>query len=971
MANSKEITQIPVPQKWETSVSRGDNATVRSIESTGHAIEEAIREGAKLISPFYTAIPESGDPNTQAIFHGDLRLIFDYSLTPNPNLWVQHVINGLELEKYQNDKNSNYDGFSTPDGARGEAIKLAQDAARFLIDNWHLQPTWLKYYICAPLEQIHIVVPAILFGAGNGSAILPSIYFNMVRRIYKFINNNNGFASKAMSRLLNLYPSFDSATQSSLKTHKNYPCILLPFAVTNEQIASREVGWDKLKNLTPELLGDGIFEECLVDKVEMPNYLTALTAFYLSYNQDGQKNSKLINPVRIWECHAIRVCWYNHKHFQEPLYRISQIFQDLIISTHPSNTHSTRPNETRRTPFLIMRDCACKDFKKFIDCGCDCEVASPIELALNPDLHIKRANKPRTANGHPNRNFYSDYDLLYHSKIDNNGEGTDTIVGVAMQVTHLVTRGNQLQVLQINIPNRATLFLPVKGFKHFKEIDSRFLSLPKFIHPSLSNNTNLLRLFYNYLIAKKTHTNEPIELVKFSGWSEVFGNGQLFYIQHRKQIFYKLLQGALVSITNKETDLSFVPAESGTIPHIESAWLVFAVCLAFSAYLLPFSKLSGAGFFFSGEDVQRITNMAGLMCADIGITKYINSPNQTDNTIHWTKAAKSHEEIKILFNHRLLKLDRIETLKPAKLKQTISNLLSGSGVSKKNNLNSYPKKQPKSVKNVGASIFPLRPGLIFVTTREHPKPASNSARQIDINVGIQPLSPSDRKLIYQYSELPLQSLTLTPGQTFANKLVQLFLPTTNKCNITNKINESMVNFLNEVSPGGESVISIVADRFALVAAAGELASKMGLLQNTREDISEKIQWCYHEWLRQYMLKHSKVGEDSIIENLKKVIEKNKNRITSDKSEATTEDHSLLAPFGYLFEKDGQSYLLCLSESLPREIKKSNSLKRMLSDRGVLLRKETDKAFASVRWIPKLKKSIHGYLLNLDKLKIKL
>ncbi len=168
-------------------------------------------------------------------------------------------------------------------------------------------------------------------------------------------------------------------------------------------------------------------------------------------------------------------------------------------------------------------------------------------------------------------------------------------------------------------------------------------------------------------------------------------------------------------------------------------------------------------------------------------------------------------------------------------------------------------------------------------------------------------------------------------------------------NLSSRLNDLMAAFIKWLLPNDASgQAQRVATRFALVAVAGELATKAGLTGWQEEEASNGVKACFDNWLEGFGGTGNKESSN-IIAHVKGFIEAHgASRFESVNSEGS---ERIINRVGFIRYKDDQMEHLIMPEAFKRELCSGYDVKtvtRVLIDAGILLTDNNGKHQQNVR-----------------------
>ncbi|GGL92249.1 hypothetical protein GCM10010099_05450 [Streptomyces cinereus] len=314
--------------------------------------------------------------------------------------------------------------------------------------------------------------------------------------------------------------------------------------------------------------------------------------------------------------------------------------------------------------------------------------------------------------------------------------------------------------------------------------------------------------------------------------NRVFGQGELIVYQHNaaQKTHYK----------QKGNLESWRKAISEKVA--EQFKIVFAISIAFSGQLLPLVNENGGGFHFVGSSSKGKSLTLKIACAVWGLPKeYIHS---------WRATSNSQENIAAQHNHGFIALDEINLANPSTIGDVVYMLADGEG---KDRMSKDGQNRPKirwqvmylstgeetleSIQKRAGKTTKAGQEVRFISldavTNEHLgifdtliDGFESSAKQAEY---------LSRATIEHYGVAGQEWLEfITHDKSMIEK------------NALNYIDEFLENYSNLSSQAGR-----VARLFAVVAAAGELATHAGITGWLPGTATTAAQKCFENWLSNY------------------------------------------------------------------------------------------------------------------------
>lgn len=266
--------------------------------------------------------------------------------------------------------------------------------------------------------------------------------------------------------------------------------------------------------------------------------------------------------------------------------------------------------------------------------------------------------------------------------------------------------------------------------------------------------------------------------------------------------------------------------------------LAFSLSAAFAGPLLYFLGLEGGGFHFRGSSSKGKTTALRIAASVWGSEKYIQQWHTTRNGLEGIAAGH---------NHTILCLDELSQCDPTIAGENAYMLTNGSG---KNRANRHGYSREKatwlliflSSGEVGLSDLLMENGKKVKAGQE--------VRIIDIPADCQAFGVFDNLHGYSSGAVFSDAIKENCSQfygTAAREFIRLFLE--NHKEAISSIKDVIKQFQDDCIPkGADGQIYRSAKRFALVAAAGELATAFGITGWNPSEAFKAAEACFKSWL---------------------------------------------------------------------------------------------------------------------------
>lgn len=271
---------------------------------------------------------------------------------------------------------------------------------------------------------------------------------------------------------------------------------------------------------------------------------------------------------------------------------------------------------------------------------------------------------------------------------------------------------------------------------------------------------------------------------------------------------------------------------------VENTRLAFSLSIAFAAPLLHLLGLEGGGFHFRGPSSTGKTTALAVAASVWGGKNYIQ---------RWRATMNGLEALAVDHNHTLLCLDELSQIDPSITGESGYMLANGSAKNRAN-------QQGRSNKNAKWLLLFLSTGEISLADHmmEDGKKirAGQEIRIIDIPADTQAFGVFENLHGYPngaaFSEVLTQNSSRYHG-TAAREFIKLLVERQKEA--ISSVKEFIKEFSNTCIPkGADGQIHRGATRFALVAAAGELATAFGITSWNQSTAFDAAQACFASWL---------------------------------------------------------------------------------------------------------------------------
>lgn len=274
----------------------------------------------------------------------------------------------------------------------------------------------------------------------------------------------------------------------------------------------------------------------------------------------------------------------------------------------------------------------------------------------------------------------------------------------------------------------------------------------------------------------------------------------------------------------------------------EQSRIVFAICVAFAGQLLPLVNENGGGFHFVGSSSKGKSLTAKIACSVWGNPKYY--------ICSWRATSNAQENIAFQHNHSFAALDEINLANPNTIGDVVYMLADGQGKDR--------------MSRDGSNKPTLHWQLIYLSTGEESLESIQKRADKNTKAGQEIRFVSIDAVVDDYLGI-FDSLIdgfITPAEQaeFLSKtcmtsygtagIAWLEFITLDKEAITDKCLNKMKDFL-DCYANVSSQARRVARLFAVVAAAGEIATQAGITGWQVGTANRSTKLCFENWLSNY------------------------------------------------------------------------------------------------------------------------
>jgi uncharacterized protein (DUF927 family) len=275
---------------------------------------------------------------------------------------------------------------------------------------------------------------------------------------------------------------------------------------------------------------------------------------------------------------------------------------------------------------------------------------------------------------------------------------------------------------------------------------------------------------------------------------------------------------------------------------IGNSRLMFSVCTAFAAALLPIAEETSGGFHIYG------TSSTGKTTALLVAGSVWGGDSRKGFLETWRATANGLEAVAELHNHSLLLLDEVSQVNPHEIGEVVYSLSNGFGKSRMNKNTTARRKVEWNLLFFSSGEKTLEQIMQSVNQRLF---GGQEARFVNIEADARADNGVFEDLHGFESGNDLSKHLSSAARRHFGTAIRKFLREVcaDEKTVRSEIREARQYFTNKLrykDASGE--VYRVASRFALVAAAGVLASDFGVTGWDRMDVIKCIERIFDEWL---------------------------------------------------------------------------------------------------------------------------
>ena len=462
-------------------------------------------------------------------------------------------------------------------------------------------------------------------------------------------------------------------------------------------------------------------------------------------------------------------------------------------------------------------------------------------------------------------------------------------------------------------------------------------------------------LLQSYLMSYPT--DKRALCVERAGWHDdvyVLPNKQIGQHKTSDSVVYQTTQGVESSYQNKGTLEQW--RENISMPISSHSKLVVALCSAFAGQLLaPLEQQTGAGIHFKGQSSKGKTTALYVACSVWG------NPEKHHKT--WRSTGNALEHTAYSYNDSFLGLDEIgEISNPKEIGNIVYMLANGKG-------------KARLTKQITARA-PYKWKLIFMSTGEkslkeimlesgQKAKLGQEVRLIDIDIDHSEYGLFDQ---IDFAEDGAKQSRLLVGRSNqfygVAGIAWLNYLTSDKDKVMKQAKQLLEQYnLELIAEQKQGHIIRVANTFALLAVAGELATQAGITGWKTGTAFNAVRTVFNAWVNDFDYVGDYQSREYIL-HVKAFFEANESSRFESFTPDTDHIEKIINRVGYWKMENGEKLFIVLPEQFKNEVCKGHDSRKVASALLIekLLEHDTGKASKTVR-IPSKKNAIKAYVVK--------
>lgn len=386
---------------------------------------------------------------------------------------------------------------------------------------------------------------------------------------------------------------------------------------------------------------------------------------------------------------------------------------------------------------------------------------------------------------------------------------------------------------------------------------------------------------------------------------------------------------------------------------IGNSRLILAVSVAFAAPLLSIVCAESGGFHLRGISSSGKSTALIIAASVWGGRSYVQNWRATDNGL---------EGLAMQHNDTLLVLDELSQVDPRHAGEVAYMLANGQGKVRAGKSGAARQRYTWRLLFLSSGEISLASHMMEVGKKAK---AGQEVRMVDI-----PADAGCEKGIFEclhehnQADHFADSLKLAcnkhygiAGDTFLHKLVM-----EDEKTLHTKLQNLQASFMNEIPENMHGQVKRVAQRFALVAAAGEIATDLGITGWRSGTVITAIKKCFDDWLSERNGVESSHEHELILEQVRHFFQENVGRFDVFDNESQYEKRQI--PHRCAGYRDGNGNYYIFPKTFKDEICKGLSSQKdvikVVEQCGWLVPDAKTKSAYSSVWVPSQSKTIRIY-----------
>jgi putative DNA primase/helicase len=381
--------------------------------------------------------------------------------------------------------------------------------------------------------------------------------------------------------------------------------------------------------------------------------------------------------------------------------------------------------------------------------------------------------------------------------------------------------------------------------------------------------------------------------------------------------------------------------------------LVFAASLAFAAPLLKIVREESGGFHFRGESSTGKTTTLLVAASVWGGKHFVQNWRATDNGL---------EGLAALHNDALLVLDELSQIDPKHAGEVAYMLANGQGKARAAKSGSAKPRLTWQLLFLSSGEISLAAHMLEAGKKAK---AGQEVRMIDIPADAEQgmgifenlHSVPNGAMFSEKLKINCDKYNGTPSEKFIEKLVA-----TDELSLCAAIRDYETNFMKLLPESSHGQVKRVGQRFALVAAAGELATSYGVTGWSAGSAIEAAKKCFDAWINTRAGGIGSHENETTLEQVRHFFQENASRFdTFDNPENYAQRMPPIRSAGFK-KSDGDYYVYpkTFSDEICKGLGSPKDVAKLIQKNGWLIAGGKDgKPYNNV-WVPSQGKTVRLY-----------